>query len=133
MIASLILMLIAVASGVLVYAYTIGWLGGATQTTGGQLGELQFDSIYATASDDVIKLYVRNTGGKDLTLSDGVYVQGTRFTNATAFSTTSLTVGSLAYLQIDTTGTVDLTQNYHYEVTVTCTDGTKASQSVEAK
>ena len=131
-IASLILMLLAVAAGVVVYSYVMGWLGGATQNPGGQKGELQFDSIYATASDNVIKIYVRNIGGKDLTLSDSIYVQGTKFTNATTL-TTSLTVGSLAYLQVDTTGTIDLTQGYHYEVKVTCTDGTTVSQSVEAK
>lgn len=131
-IASLILMLLAVASGVVVYAYVMGWLGGATETLGGQHGELQFDSIYATASDDVIQIYVRNIGGNDLTLSDSIYVKGTKFTNATAL-TASLTVGSLAYLEVDTNGSPDLIKGYHYEVKVTCTDGTLVSQSVEAK
>jgi FlaG/FlaF family flagellin (archaellin) len=131
-IAALILMLLAVAAGVVVYAYVMGWLGGATQTPGSTQGKLQYDSLYATASSDVIQIYVRNVGGKDLTLSDSIYVQGTKFTNASSL-TTSLTVGSLAYLEVDTTGTIDLSQGYHYEVKVTCTDGTAVSQSVEAK
>jgi len=33
MVGALILMLLAVASGVVVYAYVMGWLGGATGTT----------------------------------------------------------------------------------------------------
>jgi len=132
-VAALILMLIAVATGVVVYGYIMGWIGGATGSTGGQRGQLQFDSIYATASDDVIKIYLRNTGSKDLILYDGVYIQGAKHTNTTLFGTTSLPVGSVLYLEIDTTGTLDLQAAYNYEVTVTCTDGTKASQSVEAK
>jgi len=132
-IAALILMLLAVAAGVVVYSYVMGWLGGATQNPGGQKGELQFDSIHATASDDVIKIYVRNVGGKDVLL-EAIYVEGTKFDNATAITTSSgtLVVRELGYLQVDTDGTPSLLEGYHYEVKVTCTDGTIVSQSVEA-
>lgn len=131
-IASLILMLLSVAAGVVVYSYVMGWLGGNTATAGGTQGRLQFDSVRATASDDVIKIYVRNVGSKDLTLN-ATYVEGTQFANESTTFTPSLTIGSLAYLQVDTTGTTDLTKGYYYEVKVTCTDGTTVSQSVEAK
>ena len=132
-IAALILMLLAVAAGVVVYSYVMGWLGGATQNPGGNKGELQFDSLHATASDDVIKIYVRNVGGKDVLL-EAIYVDGTKFDNATAITTSSgtLSVKELGYLQVDTTGTITLSEGYHYEVKVTCTDGTTVSQSVEA-
>lgn len=126
-------MLLAVASGVVVYAYVMGWLGGATQTPGGTKGELQFDSLHATASDDVIKIYVRNVGGKDVLL-EAIYVDGTKFDNATAITTSSgtLSVREVGYLQVDTTGTIDILEGYNYEVRVVCTDGTTVSQSVEA-
>jgi len=133
-IAALILMLLAVAAGVVVYAYVMGWLGGATQNPGGQKGELQYDSLHATASSDVIKIYVRNVGGKDVLL-EAIYVDGTKFDNTTTITTSSgtLSVKELGYLEVDTTGTTDLLEGYYYEVKVTCTDGTTVFQSVEAE
>ncbi|MFZ1039187.1 MAG: archaellin/type IV pilin N-terminal domain-containing protein, partial [Candidatus Bathyarchaeia archaeon] len=74
-IASLILMLLAVAAGVVVYAYVMGWIGGATQNPT-HTGQMQFDSIYASAgSSGKIKMYVRNVGGVDLNLSK-IYISG---------------------------------------------------------
>jgi len=129
-IASLILMLLAVAAGVVVYGYTMGWIGGATQATGSTKGELQFDSIYADATADKIKMYVRNVGGKDLLLSK-VYVDGVEKANATAIADAgvSITVQSVKYLEVSCT----MSSGYFYEVKVTCKDGTSVSQSVEAK
>ena len=129
-IAALILMLLAVAAGVVVYSYTMGWLGGATTTAGGTQGKLQFDSIYAGATADEIYVYVRNTGGKDVLLSK-IYIDGTDTANETAIAAAgvSLTVQSVAYLNVTKT----MTTGYFYEVKVTCKDGTTISQSVEAK
>jgi len=128
-IASLILMLLAVAAGVVVYAYVMGWLGGAT-TGGGTPGKLQFDSIYANATAGKIKIYVRNVGSKDLLLSK-IYVDGTEKANATAIpdAGVTITVQSVKYLEVSHT----MTKGYSYEVKVTCKDGTAISQSVEAK
>jgi hypothetical protein len=130
MVGALILMLLAVASGVVVYAYVMGWIGGATGTAGGQKGELQFDSVYADATADQIKIYVRNVGSKDLLL-EKIYIEGTEKANATAIPGTgaSITVQSVAYLEVSHT----MTEGYVYEVKVTCKDGTAVSQSVEAK
>jgi hypothetical protein len=129
-IASLILMLLAVAAGVVVYGYVMGWLGGATTTTGGTQGKLQVDSMHANGTADTIKIYVRNTGGKDLLLSK-IYVDGTQKANTTAIADAgvSITVQSVKYLEVSYAMTV----GYSYEVKVTCKDGTTISQSVEAK
>jgi hypothetical protein len=129
-IASLILMLLAVAAGVVVYAYVMGWLGGATTTTGGTQGKLQFDSIYADATTDTIKIYVRNVGGKDLLLSK-IYVDGIDTANETAIAAAgvALTVQSVAYINVTNT----MTAGYFYEVKLTCKDGTTVAQSVEGK
>jgi len=126
-VAALILMLLAVAAGVIAYGYVMGWIGGATQTSGVQPGELQFDSIYADASENKIKMYVRNIGGKTLTI-DKIYVNGVAYPNATEISG-SLGIGEVAYLEVS----VSLTAGYFYEVKVTCTDGTTVAQSVQAK
>jgi hypothetical protein len=127
-IASLILMLLAVAAGVVVYAYVMGWIGSAQQSST-NTGMLQVDSI--TASGSTIKLYVRNVGGVDVTL-DKIYVAGTSVRNSTSFTSNSakLPVQSTAYLQI---GGQSLTANRFYEVKVVCLDGTQISTTVEAK
>ncbi len=129
-IASLILMLLAVAAGVVVYAYVMGWIGGATQTTSHQ-GELQFDSIYANSTSGTLKIYVRNVGGVDLTLSK-IYVDGAEKANATDAipdAGVSIPVQDVQYLEVSQT----MTENYFYEVKVTCKDGTTVTQSVQAK
>jgi flagellin-like protein len=129
-IAALILMLLAVSAGVVAYAYVMGWLGGATTTTAGTQGRLQFDSIYADATGNTITIYIRNVGGKDLLLSK-IYIDGADTANATAIAApgVSLTVQSVGYLSVSHT----MTAGYFYEVKVTCKDGTSVSQSVEAK
>jgi hypothetical protein len=128
-IASLILMLLAVAAGVVVYAYVMGWIGGTTQNPQ-RTGQMQFDSIYATAgSPGKIKMYVRNVGGVDLNLSK-IYINGVETANNTGtLDGYSLAVQTTAYLECNYT----MTKNYFYEVIVTCKDGTSLSQSVQAK
>ena len=127
-IAALILMLIAVAAGVVVYGYVMGWLGGATNVPPGTKGELQFDSLYATAgSPGAITTYVRNVGQKELTLSR-VYVNGGNMTFA--LSDYTLSVGEVSG---EITVIYTMTAGRTYEVKVTCTDGTSISQSVEAR
>ncbi|MCJ7469251.1 hypothetical protein MUO74_01970 [Candidatus Bathyarchaeota archaeon] len=126
-IASLILMLLAVAAGVVVYAYVMGWIGGTTQNPQ-RTGQMQFDSIYASAGTGKIKVYVRNVGGADLNLSK-IYIGGVDTANNTSFDGYSLAVQAVAYLEANCT----MTKNYFYEVAVTCKDGTSVSQSVQAK
>jgi ribosomal protein L7/L12 len=129
-IASLILMLLAVAAGVVVYGYVMGWIGGATQNPG-TTGKLQFDSIYAKTSDSKIKMYVRNIGGKDLLLAK-IYVDGVQKANNTEISDedgVTISVLTVKYLEANQT----MTKGYFYTVAVTCKDGTTVSQSVEAK
>ena len=140
-IASLILMLLAVAAGVVVYAYVMGWLGGATQTPGGTKGAAQFDSLYAKDhGTDHITVWVRNIGQKELTLGM-IYVDGTAYTNETSTGSTNpyfddsevaVPITDVVYIYLETSCPT-LTKHLFYEVKVTFTDGTTASQSVEAK
>ena len=140
-IASLILMLLAVAAGVLVYAYVMGWLGGATQTPGGTKGAAQYDSLYAKdTTNDYISVWVRNIGQKELTLGM-IYVDGTAYTNETSTGSTNpyfddnavtVSIGDVVYVYLEASCPT-LTKHLFYEVKVTFTDGTTASQSVEAK
>jgi ABC-type lipoprotein release transport system permease subunit len=131
-IASLILMLLAVAAGVVVYAYVMGWIGG-TQQSSTNTGILSVDSLTATVNGSKIQLYVRNSGGNDLVL-DKFYIEVTAVTNATALTSTNkqVAVQGTAYLEFSGI-TPALQTNKFYEVKVVCTDGTIVSSSVQAK
>jgi len=122
-IASLILMLLAVAAGVVVYAYVMGWLGGATQNPTTTKGQLQFDSLANNSTD--ILIYVRNVGGKTLDLG-AVYIDGAQ--NST-FSGISLEIGEVADASLAYACVADT----WYVVTVVCEDGTTVAQSFQAK
>jgi hypothetical protein len=129
-IASLILMLLAVAAGVVVYAYVMGWIGGVQQNTT-STGVLSIDSVTGNATGSQIKLYVRNSGGVDLVL-DKVYIAGTSVANDTALTTSSskLLVQGTSYLQFSGQ---TLQANKAYEIKVVCVDGTTVTGSVQAK
>ena len=126
-IASLILMLLAVAAGVVVYSYVMGWIGGTTQNPT-RTGQIQFDSINANAGTGKIKMYVRNVGGTDLNVTK-IYVEGTDTANNTAITDVALPVQTVIYLEVNCT----MTKSYFYGVAVACKDGTTISQSVQAK
>jgi hypothetical protein len=128
-IASLILMLLAVAAGVVVYGYVMGWIGNAQQSSS-NTGVLQIDSITASVSTSKIQLYVRNIGSTDLVL-DKIYVAGVAVANATAITSTSgiLAIQNTTYLQLTQT----LQAARFYDVKVVCVDGTTISTSVEAR
>ena len=126
-IASLILMLLAVAAGVVVYAYVMGWIGGATQNPT-HTGKLQIDSLVANTT--YIKAYVRNVGGVDLILNK-TYVEGVFVANTTAITDTTgaLPVQATAYIELAYT----MVKHNFYDVMIVCKDGTAISTSVEAK
>jgi hypothetical protein len=125
-IASLILMLIAVASGVVVYAYVMGWIGNASQSSA-NTGVISIDSV--TASGTTVKLYLRNSGGSDLKL-DKVYFAGAAITNTTGSTSVSIPMENSVYLEF---ATASLQAGRFYEVKAVCIDGTTVSTSVEAK
>jgi hypothetical protein len=129
-IASLILMLLAVAAGVVVYAYVMGWVGGAT-TNPRMSGHLSFDTIYASASSNRIMLAIRDVGGTTLTL-DQVYVDGNNVTGSCIPLLSTLSpLAPQTVVQINVT--YPMTAGVYYNLQVTCKDGTTISQSVEAQ
>jgi hypothetical protein len=132
-IASLILMLLAVAAGVVVYAYVMGWVGGATGHDAGQYGELSLDTANAyanatTGAQSNITAYVRNVGGKSVT-TNAAYVNDL---NVTSITSAEIAPNTVATISINAT-TPGLTKNITYEVKIVCTDGTILTFSVKAK
>jgi hypothetical protein len=131
-IASLILMLLAVAAGVVVYAYVMGWIGGAT-TNPRQTGHLSFDTMYANTTAKTINVAVRNVGGTNLLLSN-IYIAGVDVTAncAPAIPATGYTLNVQAVVLL-TLSNVNMTVGSYPNVLVACKDGTQISQSVPAQ
>jgi hypothetical protein len=72
-IATLLLMVLAVAAGIVIYAYTMGYLGGFGGTE--SLGSMSIDTIEAGAGGDNVTIYVRNIGKVTLNITTA-YVEG---------------------------------------------------------
>lgn len=126
-IAALILMLLAVATGVVVYAYVMGWIGGATRSEGGQ-SVLSLDASNANATTNMITAYVRNIGGKSVTPSKA-YVDN--YEAISISPTTVIAEGAVATLTINATSP-GLATDITYEVKIVCTDGTSLTFNVKA-
>lgn len=118
-------MVLAVSAGAVIYAYTMGYLGGL----GGARtpGTLSLDSATANATSDVITAYVRNIGKGSVTI-DVAYVDG----NKIELPDTTVTEGSVVTITINASGNVNLVSGKTYEVKIVATDGTHLTFSVKA-
>lgn len=77
-IATLLLILIAIAAGVVVYAYVIGFVGSSTGNSGGTTDTLsidQLDLVGSKASLAPVTVYVRNEGPSSESFNTGFYVK----------------------------------------------------------
>jgi hypothetical protein len=72
-IATLLLMVLAVSAGVVIYAYTMGYLGGfgGPQT----MGAISLDTYNFNSTGKVLEVYVRNIGKSTFELQS-VYIDG---------------------------------------------------------
>jgi FlaG/FlaF family flagellin (archaellin) len=69
-IATLLLILIAIAAGVVVYAYVIGFVGSSTGGGGNPTGQMTVDSATdGNPPTTTVTVYVRNTGSTSITIS----------------------------------------------------------------
>lgn len=85
-IATLLLMVLAVAAGVVIYAYTMGYLGGFT--TPQTMGALSLDTATlntgAAANGVALTAYIRNIGHTGFTLNTVYIIYGTNTLKVTA-------------------------------------------------
>jgi len=128
-IAVLLLILIAVAAGVMTYAFVIGWVGGATKSTPAAQGQLSLDYATASSSTGTIEAYVRNVGGINeeivkayVTAPDG------SVTPIDISPAVSIAPNSVGYVSLSVT----MTEGYVYTVKLVCQDGTSLVFQVRA-
>lgn len=126
-IAVLLLILLAVAAGVVIYAYTMGYFGnlGGTTTT----GTISLDTASINGTTHVLKAYIRNVGRGAVDF-DNFYVDGTLVPagNVTAnpdpVSEGEVSEITLTYWAFETPKT--------YEIKVVAEDNTQLAFSVKA-
>jgi hypothetical protein len=127
-IATLLLMVLAVSAGVVIYAYTMGYLGGFGGTE--QLGAMTCDEYSADAGGN-ITAYVRNVGKTTVVLNStegaSVYVDGEAATSWTAID---IEEGDVEKVEIDPASA--LSAGKTYEVKIIAADNTQVSFSVKA-
>ncbi|MDG6982852.1 MAG: hypothetical protein JRM74_05285 [Nitrososphaerota archaeon] len=90
-IATLLLIAIAVASGIVVYVFTAGLAGSLTKSGGSQVTEQISMDAYNYQTPPSLTVYIRNTGVSLFNIT-GFYFDGTLVTNAAGL--TSITAGT---------------------------------------
>lgn len=78
-IATLLLILIAIAAGVVVYAYVVGFIGNSTTNAGGATNTLSIDqlNLKGTSTGSLpVTAYVRNLGPSTESFNTGFYIKG---------------------------------------------------------
>ena len=126
-VAVLLLILLAVAAGVVIYAYTMGYFGnlGGTSTP----GTISLDSATLNGTTHVMKAYIRNVGRGSVDF-DNVYVDGTLVPdgNVTAspdpVSEGDVSEITVTYWAFETPNT--------YEIKIVAEDNTQLAFSVKA-
>ena len=126
-IAVLLLMSLAVAAGVVLYSYTMGYLGGLGG--GSQLGTMSLDTAYGNATSGIITAYVRNIGRSSIDF-DASYVNGVKVPDANfTASPDPLNVEEVSTVSIG----VSMSSGSTYEIKLIATDNTQLTFSVKAK
>ncbi len=126
-IAVLLLMALAVAAGVVIYSYTMGYLGGMGGTS--TMGTISLDTVSANSTSTTIVAYIRNIGQSTINFDkayvDGVQIQDVNFTA----SPDPLPVEQVSTVTIG----VNMNSGTTYTVKVIGTDNTQLTFSVKAK
>ena len=141
-IATLLLMVLAVSAGVVIYAYTMGYMGGfgGTDTLGAMsLDEASMVSAVATApavdDDGELNAYVRNIGKTTITISIA-YIDGEQYALSSPVEIAEDTVELVTITEDDYAGSDSTDPAWapgSYEVKLLADDNTQLSFSIKCK
>ena len=127
--ATLLLIVIAVAAIVVTYAWVMTYMAGTTSQAGARI---KFDSVKIDATADYLTVYVRNWGTEDAVV-DKVYIDGDDFTTHTNLTqSTTIRVNDIMFLTANLTGIFDFTAGVYYKLKV-AGPATFWEESVKAK
>jgi len=127
-IATLLLILIAIAAGVIVYAYVVGFIGSSTSNTGGSSAAISIDQLSLTSKTTTFPVvsYLRNLGPASESFNTGFYVKSSTLNDQLA-PAISLTASAATVLL---TYTLKETAISQVTVTITCTGTSTVSVSM---
>jgi archaeal type IV pilus assembly protein PilA len=150
-IATLLLILIAIAAGVVVYAYVIGFVGNTTTGQGSGTSQLAIDIASGKGSTGAVSAFVRNIGGSTATItafyvlsSTGNIVAGGAFIGTVAVSSAAAcatitaasgmacTLSAGSTVQINVAAGVTMSAGSSYQLKVTTADGSSVIYSFKA-
>jgi len=127
--ATLLLIVIAVAAVIVTYAWVITFTSTQTTTVGKMI---KFDSAVVNAtSPDLVTVYVRNWGTEYVTL-DKVYIDGNDYSTYATFSVTSLKPEAVSKMTLNGTAAgLNFVAGNYYKVKV-AGSGVSWEESVKA-
>jgi flagellin-like protein len=126
-IATLLLIVIAVAAAVVTYAFVSGFIGKTTSTATGTTDSMSLDSYSATAT--AVTMYMRNTGTTTLTIASA-YVNGVNATFAPgAGGSLTIAPGTVEPIVVTAPGTFNFSAT-SATVQLVASDGTPFSGSI---
>ena len=136
-IATLLMMVLAVAAGVVIYAYTMGYLGGlgGPQT----MGAMSIDTSSLDSATGTMTAYIRNIGhttiifdklylnNEDVTVD--MFVDEQAYNDKTGFQNSPLKEGGVAKITVE--GNFESTKTYEFKLIAK--DNTQITFSLKAK
>ena len=126
--ATLLLIVIAVAAVIITYAWVLTFTGTQTTTAGKMI---KFDSAAINAASDQATVYVRNWGTEVVTI-DKIYVDGTDHTSSATGLPATLAVDATSTITLNgTLAGLDFSSGSTYKVKVTG-PGVSWEESVKA-
>jgi len=150
-IATLLLILIAIAAGVVVYAYVIGFVGSTTTGQGSGTSSLSIDTAAGKGSTGALTAFVRNIGGSTATItsfyvldSTGAIVAGGSFIGTvspssavacvtiTASTGMACTLSAGSLIQINVASGITMSAGNTYQLKVSTADGSSVIYSFKA-
>jgi FlaG/FlaF family flagellin (archaellin) len=128
-VAAILLMGLAVAAGIVIYSYTMGYFGNLREPT--TVASLSVDSASCDSTTDELTVYVRNLGPGTVDI-DKVYIAGGVIDPSDiTIDTDPLPEGSVAEVVVDYSGT-GFTGSQTYVVKIVGLDNAQISFSIKA-
>jgi len=133
LIATVLLILIAISTGLLIYAFATGWIGSRTSLGAGPSSSIAIDAAYLNLNktDEVcnVTVYVRNVGSVPANVT-ALYVTEVATGKVYANTTLNKTINPGGVEEVSVNLTFTPNPGYSYEIKVITADGATAATTV---
>ncbi len=134
-VATVLLILVAIATGLVIYAFAAGWVGGRlSEETGPQALLVVEEAYYDDGNDDFI-VWVRNDGGTPTDIVRAYIAAPDGSVDSLDLSAAGYTVdpGDVVEVTLDVNATtITVYSGYTYKLTLVGSDGSEVSTTVRA-